>query len=165
MEKGKCAIMPKWTQSGLCWGWITLVVLILDRLSKNLAQEYLSAYMPLAISPGFNLTLSYNKGAAFSFLDQMPGQTWIFGGIAIIVSIAIIVWMSRLSWRQYGVSIALALIIGGALGNLWDRLVHGHVIDFIQLYVSHFYWPVFNVADSAVCVGAGILFVYSFKKG
>ena len=157
--------MPKWTQSGLCWGWITAVVLILDRLSKNLAEEHLNAYMPLAISPGFNLTLSYNKGAAFSFLDQMPGQTWIFGGIAIVVSVAIIVWLSRLSWRQYGVSIALSLIIGGALGNLWDRVVHGHVIDFIQLYVSHFYWPVFNVADSAVCVGAAILFVHSFKKG
>ena len=157
--------MPKWIRSGLCWSWITIVVLTLDRLTKNLAQEYLSAYMPLAVAPGFNLTLSYNKGAAFSFLEQMPGQTWIFGTIAVMVSFAIIVWLSRLSWREYNVCIALTLIIGGALGNLWDRVVYGHVIDFIQLYVSHFYWPVFNIADSAVCVGAGMLFIYLFKKG
>lgn len=156
--------MPKWTQSGIRWLWITAIVLILDRFSKTFAEQYLSAYTPLAITPGFNLTLSYNKGAAFSFLDQVPGQTWIFGTIAVIVSIAIVVWILRLSWRNYCICIALSLIVGGALGNLWDRIAYGHVIDFIQLYVSHFYWPVFNVADSAVCIGAVLLFLCSFKK-
>ena len=156
--------MHKWTQSGVRWLWITAIVMILDRLTKNFAEEYLSAYTPLAIMPGFNLTLSYNKGAAFSFLDHVSGQTWIFGSIAIIVSIAILIWLIRLPWRHYWTCIALSLIVGGALGNLWDRLAYGHVIDFIQLYVSHFYWPVFNIADSAVCVGAVILFICSFKK-
>lgn len=155
----------KFFSSGLRWLWITMIVLVLDRLTKSLAQEYLSAYSTLAVTPGFNLVLSYNKGAAFSFLDQAAGwQTWIFGGIAVVVSASILVWLSRVTWRDWWVCIALSLIISGALGNLWDRIIYGHVIDFIQLYISHFYWPVFNVADSAICIGAVMLFVSSFFK-
>jgi len=155
--------MRKVTQSGLCWVWVTAIVIILDRFSKHFAEEYLSFSSPVAIIPGFNLTLSYNKGAAFSFLDKMPGQTWMFGTIAFLVSVGLLIWLLRLSCRQYWLCIALSLIVGGALGNLWDRITYGHVIDFIQLYVSHFYWPVFNVADSAVCVGAVILFLTTLK--
>lgn len=151
--------------SGTRWLWIAVIVFGLDRLTKHLAEEYLDAYSALAITPGFNLILSYNKGAAFSFLDQAPGwQMWFFGGIALVVSIAIIVWLSKLSYRDRWISIALSLIVGGALGNLWDRLNYGHVIDFIQWYVSDFYWPVFNVADSAVCIGALMMFVSTFFK-
>lgn len=156
--------MPKISQSGLCWVWITALVLILDRFSKFFAEEYLRFSEPVSITPGFNLTLSYNKGAAFSFLQKMPGQTWVFGTIAILVSIGLLIWLFRLSRKEAWVCISLSLIVGGALGNLWDRLTYGHVIDFIQLYVSHFYWPVFNIADSAVCVGAVMLFLTSMSK-
>jgi signal peptidase II len=151
--------------SGIRWLWIAIIIFGLDRFTKHLAERYLNAYTELPIIPGFNLTLSYNKGAAFSFLDQAPGwQTWFFGGIAIVVTIGIIVWLSRLTTRDRWVSIALSLVVGGALGNLWDRINYGQVTDFIQLYVSHYYWPVFNVADSAVCVGAFMLFVSTFFK-
>jgi signal peptidase II len=150
---------------GTRWLWIAVVVFGLDRFTKHMAEAYLNAYTELPIIPGFNLTLSYNKGAAFSFLDQAPGwQTWFFGSVAVLVTIGIIVWLSRLPARDRWVSIALSLVVGGALGNLWDRINYGQVTDFIQLYVSHYYWPVFNIADSAVCVGAFMLFISTFFK-
>ncbi len=158
-------MMSRVSASGARWLWIAIVVFGLDRLTKYMAQEFLNPYSPLSVTPGFNLMLSYNKGAAFSFLDQAPGwQMWFFGTIAVAVSIAIIIWLTRLSARDRWVSIALSMIVGGALGNLWDRIHYGHVIDFIQWYVADFYWPVFNVADSAVCVGAAMLFVSTFFK-
>jgi signal peptidase II len=144
---------------GLRWLWVAVVVLILDRITKYLAQKYLLAYYALPVIPGFNLTLSFNKGAAFSFLNSASGwQTWFFGVIAFLVSIGILVWLTRLKAGERWVAIALSFIVGGALGNLWDRVSYGQVIDFIQLYVSHYYWPTFNIADSAICIGAAILF-------
>lgn len=166
-DLGKCENMPKiaFINSGFRWVWISILVLILDRLTKEAALVHLSEYSPLEVMTGFNLVLSYNKGAAFSFLNQATGwQVWFFGLIAMVVSLVVLVWMRRLSWRDYWVSIALSLVVGGALGNLWDRISYGHVIDFIQLYVSRFYWPVFNVADSAISVGAIMLFLHAFKK-
>jgi signal peptidase II len=84
------------------------------------------------------------------------------GGIAFLVSIVIVYWLSRLSSQEKCLSIGLSLILGGAIGNLWDRISYGHVIDFIQWYVSHFYWPTFNIADSAICIGAVLLFVHTY---
>jgi signal peptidase II len=151
--------------SGLRWLWVTVIVLLLDRATKYFAQKYLLAYYALPVIPGFNLTLSFNKGAAFSFLNSENGwQVWFFGIIACVVSIGILIWLSRLSSRERWVAIALSLIIGGALGNLWDRISYGHVIDFIQLYISHYYWPTFNIADSAICIGAAILFGQAILK-
>ena len=158
-------MIKKIFHSGARWLWIAIVVIGLDRLTKQMAEEYLNAYSALNVMPGFNLTLSYNKGAAFSFLDQAAGwQMWFLGGVAVAVVIAIIIWLLRLSSRDRWVSIALSLVVGGALGNLWDRISYGHVIDFIQWYVADYYWPVFNVADSAVCVGAAMLFISTFFK-
>jgi signal peptidase II len=145
--------------TGLRWLWISVIVLALDRITKVLAQKYLIFNDPHPVMPFFNFTLSYNRGSAFSFLNSASGwQVWMFGTIAIIVSLAILVWLKRLSATQRWMSIALTLIVGGALGNLWDRFSYGHVVDFIDLYVSHFHWPVFNIADSAICVGAFMLF-------
>ncbi len=153
------------SSTGLRWLWVAVVVFILDRISKYLAMSFLTDYEPLVITRFFNFTLSYNKGAAFSFLDQASGwQMWFFGGLALVVSIGILIWLSRLSSRQRWLSISLAMIVGGALGNLFDRINYGQVIDFIQLHVSHFYWPVFNIADSAVCVGAFMLFLDAWPK-
>jgi signal peptidase II len=144
--------------SGLRWLWISVLVLILDRVTKAAVLKHLTAYTAVPVMPSFNLTLQYNTGSAFSFLDNASGwQIWMFGGIAIAVSLAILVWLKRISASQKWLSIALTLVIGGAIGNLWDRFSYGHVIDFIDLYVGHWHWPVFNIADSAICIGAFML--------
>jgi signal peptidase II len=150
-------------QTGLRWLWVALVVILIDRLTKVMAQTYLIAYEPKAVMPCFNLTLAYNKGAAFSFLSYAAGwQVWFFGLLALAISTVLLVWLKRLSHHQRWVAIALAMIIGGALGNLWDRISYGHVIDFLEFYVSTWHWPIFNVADSAICVGAGMLVIDAF---
>lgn len=147
-------------RNGLRWLWVSLVVFTLDFLSKSYALKKLMEYQPLEVNKFFNLTLSYNKGASFGFLNHASGwQTWLFGLLAIAVTIAILVWMSRLSAKQRWLNIALAMIIGGALGNLFDRIHYGHVIDFIQWHISYLYWPIFNLADSAICIGAAMLFI------
>lgn len=152
--------MPKisFWNSGVRWIWITIVVLALDRFTKEWAQYYLSMDNVWHVMPGFNLILSYNKGAAFSFLDAANGwQVIFFGIIAVVASVALAIWLFRISWHRFTECIALSLIIGGALGNLWDRLNYGHVVDFIQWYAGNYYWPTFNIADSAICVGAVLL--------
>jgi signal peptidase II len=151
-------MLQKITQSGLRWLWVTVFVIALDRITKIAAQHYLTAYEPVNITPFFNFTLAYNKGAAFSFLSAANGwQSWLFGLLAVGISVTLIIWLLRLSYQQRWISIALACVIGGAMGNLWDRLSYGHVIDFIDLYVRTLHWPVFNVADSAICIGAFML--------
>lgn len=152
-------------RSGLRWVWVSVIVLIVDQLTKFAALNYLTDYEPWRITQFFNLTLAYNKGAAFSFLNQASGwQIWLFGGLSLVVSIAILIWLKRLAYQQRWLNIALSLIVGGALGNLFDRIYYGHVIDFIQLHISHFYWPVFNIADSAICIGACMLVLDAFWK-
>lgn len=142
-------------RTGLCWLWVAVFVLIADRVSKQLALYYLSDYVPVPVLPFFNLTLAYNTGAAFSLLSHASGwQTWLFGGLAIVVSIGLLLWLKRLSPSQRWMGIALTFILGGALGNLWDRVSYGHVIDFIELYAWGWYWPAFNIADSMICIGA-----------
>lgn len=151
--------------SGLVWLWVSVVVLVLDRITKKLALTHLIPYTALPVVPGFNLTLSYNKGSAFGFLHYAAGwQVWFFGVIAFIVCIVLLIWLKRISWQVMWTSIALSFIVGGALGNVWDRIQYGHVIDFIQVYVAHFYWPTFNLADSAICVGAIMLAVSTVYK-
>jgi signal peptidase II len=167
MEQEKYENMPKikFFNSGILWLWLTLVVLLLDRVTKKMALHYLSEYSALHLMPGFNLSLSYNKGAAFSFLDGANGwQMIFFGMIALVASVALLIWLTRISWKQYSECIPLSLIIGGALGNLWDRIQYGHVIDFIQWYVAHLYWPTFNIADSAICVGAVLLIWNAWRE-
>lgn len=158
-------VSPRIAQSGLRWLWITLIILLLDRATKMLIQQYFTLYDTLRITPFFNLTLAYNKGAAFSFLNSAPGwQMWIFGGIAIIITGVLLFWLKKIYYSDRWISIALTLIIGGALGNLCDRLCYGHVIDFLQLHIAGYYWPVFNVADSSICVGAFMLVIDAFLK-
>jgi len=150
-------------KSGLQWLWVAFVVVFIDRLSKSVVQKHLGLYETVPVVPHFNITLAYNKGAAFSFLDGAAGwQGWVFGAIAIGVSIAIIAWLAKLSSKQIWLSIALTLVVGGALGNLWDRILFGHVIDFLQVYAGTWYWPSFNVADSAISIGATMLVIDAF---
>lgn len=140
------------------WLTLSLLVVLLDQVTKYVANTALVYAEPLAVVPSFNLTLMYNRGAAFSFLSEAGGwQRWFFVTISVLASVLLIVWLSRLKRQQWLLALALALVLGGAVGNLIDRLWFGYVIDFIQLYYRNFYWPAFNVADSAITVGAGLL--------
>jgi len=144
--------------TGLHWLWLVVLVFVLDQWSKHLAMAHLMLYEPLPIIPSLNLTLAENRGAAFSFLSTASGwQRWFFVVLALGVSTLLVVWLSRLNARQRLQASALAFILGGALGNVWDRMVYGHVIDFIDVYYADWHFPVFNIADSAITVGAVLL--------
>lgn len=143
-------------RNALPWLALSLLVLVLDVLSKRWAVASLTPFLPVPAIPGLmNWTLLHNTGAAFSFLAEHAGwQRWLFSALAIGVSAVLAVWLRRIArddWRQ---ALPFALIIGGALGNLLDRVRHGYVIDFIDFYWNDWHWPAFNVADSAIVVGA-----------
>ena len=150
----------------LKWLWISLLVVALDQVTKSIAIDNLVLFQPVPLFPGFNFTLMHNKGAAFSFLsDQSGWQRWFFTVVAIVVSIAIVIWMKRLPADHRLTAVSLALILGGAVGNVWDRIVLGYVIDFIDVYYAEYHWPAFNVADSAIFVGACLLIIDSLRHG
>lgn len=147
------------------WIWLSVAVLVLDQATKLLAENLLTLHQPVAIFPGFNLMLAYNTGAAFSFLADAGGwQRWFFLTLGAVVSVSLLVWMRRLQPGQRSLAIALALILGGAVGNIIDRALYGQVIDFIQLYYRQWYWPAFNIADSAISIGAALLIVDSLRS-
>lgn len=144
------------------WRWLGVsgLVILVDQLSKFAAERWLTPYEPLALLPSVNLTLLYNPGAAFSFLAGAGGwQRWLFVVLAVVVSAALLVWLWRLRPGERLLGLALSLVLGGAVGNLVDRLWYGHVVDFIDLYWRDWHWPAFNVADSAITVGAVLLLV------
>ena len=144
------------------WIWLSGLVIVLDQVTKYLAETLLVMHQPVAVMPSFNLMLTYNTGAAFSFLAQAGGwQRWFFLGLGSLVSIGLVIWLTRLKSQEKWLAAALALILGGAVGNLIDRAWLGQVIDFIQLYYDRWYWPAFNIADSAITVGAVLLVVES----
>mgnify|MGYP000229245364 FL=1 len=139
----------------LRWLWLALVVIVLDLATKYAASHWLNYAQPIEVLPFFNLTLLHNTGAAFSFLAGHPGwQRWFFAAVAVGASIALTVWLSRLKADEKLLAIALPLIIGGALGNLYDRLVHGYVVDFLSFHVAGWYYPAFNIADIGITLGA-----------
>jgi signal peptidase II len=141
--------------------WLTLsaAVVLLDQITKLAANAALVYAEPVPVVPSFfNLTLMYNRGAAFSFLSDAAGwQRWFFVAVSLGASVLLLFWLRRLKPEQWILALALSLVLGGAVGNLIDRLWLGHVIDFIQLYYKDFYWPAFNIADSAITVGAVLL--------
>jgi len=143
------------SRSALIWLWLALVVFVLDIATKQLAEMMLTYGRPVYLLPVLDFTLLYNRGAAFSFLaDESGWQRWFFTAVSLGVSAMLIVWLKRLPRAQVWMPVALALILGGALGNLFDRLVYGHVIDFISVHWGRSYFPAFNIADSAITVGA-----------
>ena len=151
----------------LSWLWLTLLVLVIDQASKVYFDSALQMYQQVVIIPDyFSWTLAYNTGAAFSFLADSGGwQRWLFALIAVVVSAVLVVWLKRLGRDDTWLAIALALILGGALGNLYDRIAYGHVIDFILVHwQNRWYFPAFNFADSAICVGAVMLALDMFKS-
>ena len=151
---------------GLKWLWLTTLVVILDLWTKTLASQHLQMHDPVAVISGFNLTLMHNTGAAFSFLGDAGGwQRWFFICLTLAVSTFIVIWLYSLKANQRWIACALALVLGGALGNLWDRVILGYVIDFIDISLSFLPWrifnpwPAFNIADSAITIGATMLII------
>jgi len=144
----------------LKWLWISVVVIILDQVTKYLASTYLQFQIPEPVLPFFNLTLMYNTGAAFSFLSDASGwQRWFFVALAIIISGVIVIWLKKLKSNDLWLAIALAFILGGAIGNVIDRMWLGYVVDFIQVYYDRWYFPAFNIADSAITVGTVLVII------
>ena len=142
------------------WLWWSVLIVVIDQVTKVMAEQWLLFLQPVAVLPSFNLTLMYNTGAAFSFLADAGGwQRWLFIGLASLISVVLVIWVIRLGRDQRLQAAALVLVLGGAVGNLIDRILYGHVIDFIQLYYQQWYWPTFNIADAAISVGAVLLII------
>jgi signal peptidase II len=159
--------MPSLKESGLRWLWVAVVVFVLDYLTKI----WVVAAIPLGwqhrieVLPIFNLLYVRNYGAAFSFLSNQGGwQRWLLSLIALGVCALLAFWMRKSTRTEKTLNIAYALIIGGAIGNLFDRLIHGFVIDFLDFHIGTYHWPSFNVADSAICIGAVLIILDSFRK-
>ncbi|MCK4609156.1 MAG: lipoprotein signal peptidase [Gammaproteobacteria bacterium] len=147
----------------LHWLWLSAAVILLDQGSKALAVAFVPWQQSFAITPFFNLILAHNPGAAFSFLAWGSGwQGWLFGIIAVLVAGFLIHWLAKLPRTETRFAIALALIVGGALGNVIDRIIHGYVIDFLDFHVSVWHWPAFNVADSGITIGAALIILQFF---
>ncbi|MGD8177223.1 signal peptidase II [Marinimicrobium sp. ARAG 43.8] len=143
------------------WRWyaVAVAVLLLDQITKHWVSASLTYGDPVVFTPFFNFTLLHNPGAAFSFLSEAGGwQRWFFTAVAALVSVVIVVWIARVAQRRWE-ALALALILGGAIGNLYDRVLLGHVVDFIVVHYKEYYWPAFNIADSAITVGAALLII------
>lgn len=155
----------------LKWLWISVVVIVLDQASKWAIRETFFEGELLEITTFFNLTLAYNTGAAFSILQDAGGwQRWFFIGLALALTLVLLVWLTQLRGDERLAAMAISLVIGGGIGNLIDRVLlpDGRVTDFIQLHIGHCnycYWPSFNVADSAISVGVVLLLLSGLWTG
>ncbi|HKJ76334.1 MAG TPA: signal peptidase II [Gammaproteobacteria bacterium] len=150
----------------LKWLWLSLAVVVLDQATKFWAGAALMPARPVEMLPFLNLTLMHNTGAAFSFLSDAAGwQRWFFIVVALGVTAVLVLWLRRLGPAERWLAGALALVIGGAVGNLWDRLAYGHVVDFIDLHAAGWHWPAFNIADSAITVGVVVILLDGFLSG
>lgn len=156
--------MPKlFTETGLRWLWLTLLCLVADQVTKQWVAGSFQLYESVNVLPFFSLTYVHNLGAAFSFLaDQGGWQRWFFTAIAAIASIIFIVWLAKTPKSQKLLSIAFALMLSGALGNLIDRVLFGYVIDFLDFHWAGNHFPAFNVADSVIFIGAALMILESF---
>ena len=148
----------------LKWLWLSMLALILDQVSKLAIVGSMELYQSIPVIPFVNLTYVHNTGAAFSFLSEAGGwQRWFFASLAAVISVVITIWIARLKQHETLLAVALALVLGGAIGNLIDRLAYGYVIDFIDIYVDSWHWPAFNIADSAITIGVVLMLVDSFE--
>ena len=152
-------------KSGLVWLWLTLVMLIADQITKIMISTQMKLYESIELIPVFKITYVHNYGAAFSFLTDAGGwQRWSFSIIAITISGLLIWWLKKLPASNKLLGSAYALVLAGALGNLYDRLAYGYVVDFLHVFYKTWNFPVFNIADSAICVGAGLLLIDAFLE-
>lgn len=153
------------TETGFKWLWITILFLVLDQVTKQLVVNSFYLGESLNILPFFDLRYVQNPGAAFSFLaDQDGWQRWFFTVIAAVASVVFLVWLSKTPKTNVLLSISLAFMLSGAAGNLIDRALFGYVIDFLDFHIAGKHWPAFNVADSAIFIGAALMIFDSFKN-
>jgi signal peptidase II len=144
----------------LKWLWLTALVIVLDQASKLVVDHTMELFESITLTPFFQLTYVRNTGAAFSFLAHAGGwQRWFFIGLSLVASIAISHWLKHLPKDRKWEAAAWALVLGGALGNLIDRISYGYVIDFLDAYYQHWHFPAFNVADSAITIGVAMLLI------
>ena len=156
--------MAKKNAGLMLWLGVAIVVVLLDQVTKITMTRLLAYGQSEAINSFFNLVMVYNQGAAFSFLANSGGwQRWFFSALALAVSI-FIVWMLNKNSTQRMFCWSLSLILGGAVGNLIDRLVYGHVIDFLDVHVGALHWPAFNVADAAITIGAALFVLDELRR-
>ena len=149
-------------RSGLPWLWLTVIMLIADQITKYLTIDMLNLYESYEILPFFNFTYARNYGAAFSFLGDAGGwQKYLFTGIATVVSAYLVYSMKKNSASLRWINSAYALILSGAIGNVIDRLIFGYVIDFIDVDLGFYRWPIFNIADCAIFIGAAMIIIDS----
>lgn len=144
----------------ILWLGISLGIIILDQVTKIWAADNLNFAQPVMLTTFLNFTLLHNTGAAFSFLADAGGwQRWFFMGLATIISTGLFIWLLRLKSQYVWLGVALAFILGGAVGNLIDRALYGYVIDFIDIHYQGWHWPAFNVADSAISIGVFMILI------
>ena len=149
--------------SMLKWLGLSLFAILLDQGTKLAIDSSMKLYQSIPVLPFFKLTYVHNTGAAFSFLSEAGGwQRWFFAGLALAISGVIAVWLARLKQHETLLAVALALVLGGAIGNLIDRLAYGYVIDFLDVYYQTWHWPAFNIADSAITLGVVLMLLESF---
>ena len=149
----------------LVWLVVSAIVIWMDQVTKLWASRHLAEFDALTIFNGFDLTLAHNYGAAFSLFNDGSGwQRYFFVVVAIVMSALLLTWLWGVVRQQRLTSFSIALGLGGAWGNLIDRLQHGYVVDFISFYYRDWHFPTFNVADMAICLGAGLLILISFKE-
>lgn len=161
MDKGPV----NWRNSGLRWYWVVLVVFFADQWSKQWVLTHFDLYESVKLLPFFSFTYVRNYGAAFSFLSDAGGwQRWLFTAIAVGFSVVLTLWLRRQKSSEWRLNLAYTLIIGGALGNLIDRLMHGFVVDFLDFYWKTSHYPAFNIADSAICIGAALIIWDAFRS-
>ena len=148
----------------LRWLWLSIVVIVIDQITKYVVDTSMQLHQTIELMPSFQLTYMRNQGAAFSFLSGAGGwQRWFFIGLALIASVFITVWLRSLDRTQTREAVAWTLVLGGALGNLIDRVLYGYVIDFLDVFYGNWHWPAFNVADSAITLGVILLLLDSFR--
>jgi len=150
----------------LKWLVLSVITIILDQWSKLAVDGSMKLYESIPITAFFNLVYVRNTGAAFSFLSDAGGwQRWLFAGLAFIISGILIAWITKLKQQEVLLAVSLSLVLGGAIGNLIDRVAYGYVIDFMDLYYYSWHWPAFNIADAAICLGVFLMVLESFGIG
>lgn len=158
--------LPLLKESGLRWLWLAGIIFMADISIKLFVMKEMGYGWAnrIEVLPFFNFLYVHNYGAAFSFLsDQAGWQRWFFTGIAIAVCSLLGYWMRKAPQTDKLNNMAYALIIGGAIGNVFDRLVHGFVVDYLDFYWGNYHWPAFNLADAAICIGAGLIILDGFR--
>ena len=156
---------PVPARGSLGYLWLSGLMVVLDQVSKAIIQRMLGLYQTVVVLPILDITRVNNRGAAFSFLGQASGwQRWLFAALAIVVSAGLALWLRRIDPRSRLLASGVALILGGAVGNLIDRLWLGHVVDFVSAHWGAHYFPAFNVADSAITIGAILLLLDAWRE-